>query len=83
MNEQLRVRINPDIVQQAAIVCHNLGMTPSQVVSALFAQMVKINALPFRPGEGAPGRTADAPETPAAGPIRLELTEATRLTLKD
>lgn len=83
MNEQLRVRINPDIVNQAALVCHNLGITPSQAVSSMFAQMVKLNALPFRPGEPSPGRSAEAPETPAAGPIHLEITEATELKLKN
>lgn len=49
MNEQLRLRINPQLIAQATEVCEELGITPTAAVSMLFAQMVKLRALPFQP----------------------------------
>ncbi len=49
MNEQLRLRIDGGLVREAADVCRELGITPTSAVSMLFAQMVKLRALPFRP----------------------------------
>lgn len=51
MNEQLRIRINPELIDQATEVCEELGITPTAAVSMLFAQMVKLRALPFQPSE--------------------------------
>ena len=50
MNEQLRIRIQPELIAQATEVCEELGITPTAAVSMLFAQMVKLRALPFQPG---------------------------------
>jgi len=49
MNEQLRIRIQPKLIGQATEVCEELGITPTAAVSMLFAQMVKLRALPFQP----------------------------------
>lgn len=49
MNEQLRIRVNPQLIAGATEVCEELGITPSAAVSMLFAQMVKLRALPFQP----------------------------------
>ena len=51
MNEQIRLRIDPQLVDDAAAVCKRLGITPTAAVSMFFAQMVKIGGLPFRPSE--------------------------------
>ena len=51
MNEQIRLRIDPQLVDDAAVVCKRLGITPTAAVSMFFAQMVKIGGLPFRPSE--------------------------------
>jgi addiction module RelB/DinJ family antitoxin len=37
MTEQVRFRINRDLVKEAEEVCQELGMTPSQAVSMFFA----------------------------------------------
>ena len=49
LNEQLRIRIQPKLIGQATEVCEELGITPTAAVSMLFAQMVKLRALPFQP----------------------------------
>ena len=49
MTEQVRYRINRNLVKRAEKVCDDLGMTPTQAVSMFFAQLVKLGALPFRP----------------------------------
>lgn len=49
MNEQIRLRIDGSLAKEAADVCRELGITPTAAVSMLFAQMVKLRALPFRP----------------------------------
>ena len=49
MTEQIRYRINRDLVKQAERVCEDLGLSPTQAVSLFFAQLVKLGALPFRP----------------------------------
>jgi addiction module RelB/DinJ family antitoxin len=51
MTEQVRYRIDRRLVKEAEEVCDELGVSPSQVVSMLFAQLVRLRALPFRPSE--------------------------------
>jgi addiction module RelB/DinJ family antitoxin len=51
MTEQVRFRIDRNLVKRAEKVCDNLGMTPTQAVRMFFAQLVKLQALPFRPSE--------------------------------
>jgi addiction module RelB/DinJ family antitoxin len=51
MTEQVRYRIDRDLVKEAERVCKEIGVAPSQVVSMLFAQLVRLRALPFRPSE--------------------------------
>jgi addiction module RelB/DinJ family antitoxin len=50
MTEQIRLRINRELVKEADQVCRELGITPTAAVSMFFAQMVKLRGLPFRPG---------------------------------
>ena len=49
MNEQLRIRIQPELIAQATEVCEELGITPTAAISMFFSQMVKLRALPFQP----------------------------------
>ncbi len=49
MTEQIRLRIEGGLAQEAAEVCRELGITPTSAVSMFFSQMVKLRALPFRP----------------------------------
>jgi antitoxin component of RelBE/YafQ-DinJ toxin-antitoxin module len=49
MTEQVRFRIEKDLVARAEKVCADLGLTPTQAVSMFFAQLVKLGGLPFRP----------------------------------
>ena len=49
MTEQVRYRINRNLVKRAEKICDDLGMTPTQAVSMFFAQIVKLGGLPFRP----------------------------------
>jgi addiction module RelB/DinJ family antitoxin len=49
MTEQVRFRINRDLVKEAEKVCEELGMTPTQAVSMFFAQLVRLGGMPFRP----------------------------------
>ena len=51
MTEQVRYRIDRELVREAERVCKEIGVAPSQVVSMLFAQLVRLRALPFRPSE--------------------------------
>ncbi len=49
MTEQVRYRIDKELVKRAERICREFGITPGQAVSMFFAQMVKLGALPFRP----------------------------------
>jgi addiction module RelB/DinJ family antitoxin len=51
MTEQVRYRIDSALVKKAKEVCDELGITPTQAVSMLFAQLVNQRGLPFRPSE--------------------------------
>ena len=51
MNEQIRLRIDSRLVDEAAAVCKRLGITPTAAVSMFFAQMIRLGGLPFRPSE--------------------------------
>jgi addiction module RelB/DinJ family antitoxin len=51
MTEQLRLRIDSRLAEEAAAVCKRLGITPTAAVSLFFAQMVKLGGLPFRPSD--------------------------------
>jgi addiction module RelB/DinJ family antitoxin len=44
------MRIDRALAAEAAVVCREIGITPTAAVSMLFAQMVKLGGLPFRPG---------------------------------
>jgi addiction module RelB/DinJ family antitoxin len=50
MTEQIRLRIDSELAEAAEVVCREIGITPTAAVSMLFAQMVKLRGLPFRPG---------------------------------
>jgi addiction module RelB/DinJ family antitoxin len=49
MTEQVRYRLDKDLVKRAYQVCEDLNLTPSQAVSMFFGQMVRLGGLPFRP----------------------------------
>jgi antitoxin component of RelBE/YafQ-DinJ toxin-antitoxin module len=49
--EEFRVRIDPKILKETKRVADNLGTTPGEIVRMLFAQVVKLGGLPFRPSE--------------------------------
>lgn len=49
MNEQIRLRIDGQLIEEAGDVCKEIGITPTAAVSMFFAQLVKLRALPFRP----------------------------------
>jgi addiction module RelB/DinJ family antitoxin len=51
MTEQIRLRIDSQLAEEADQVCREIGITPTAAVSMLFAQMVKLRGLPFRPGD--------------------------------
>jgi addiction module RelB/DinJ family antitoxin len=51
MTEQIRLRIDSQLAADANIVCREIGITPTAAVSMLFAQMVKLRGLPFRPSD--------------------------------
>lgn len=51
MTEQIRLRINSELVGEAHEVCRELGITPTAAVSMFFTQMVKLRGLPFRPSD--------------------------------
>ena len=51
MTEQIRLRIDTNLVEEADEVCREIGITPTAAVSMFFAQMVKLRGLPFRPSD--------------------------------
>jgi addiction module RelB/DinJ family antitoxin len=51
MTEQLRLRIDSALADEASVVCREIGITPTAAVSMFFAQMVKLRGLPFRPSD--------------------------------
>jgi len=51
MTEQIRLRIDSELVEEAHEVCREIGITPTAAVSMFFAQMVKLRGLPFRPSD--------------------------------
>jgi len=51
MTEQIRLRIDSQLAEEADIVCREIGITPTAAVSMFFAQMVKLRGLPFRPSD--------------------------------
>jgi addiction module RelB/DinJ family antitoxin len=51
MTEQIRLRIDSDLVEEADEVCREIGITPTAAVSMFFTQMVKLRGLPFRPSD--------------------------------
>jgi addiction module RelB/DinJ family antitoxin len=51
MTEQMRFRIDRELAAEAEAVCREIGITPTAAVSMLFAQMVKLRGLPFRPSD--------------------------------
>ena len=51
MTEQIRLRIDSNLAEEADEVCREIGITPTAAVSMFFAQMVKLRGLPFRPSD--------------------------------
>lgn len=51
MTEQVRYRIDKNLVRAAAKVFDAMGVTPSAAVSMFFAQVVNQRGLPFKPSE--------------------------------
>ena len=51
MTEQIRLRIDSALAEEADEVCREIGITPTAAVSMFFAQMVKLRGLPFRPSD--------------------------------
>ena len=51
MTEQIRLRIDTKLAEEADEVCREIGITPTAAVSMFFAQMVKLRGLPFRPSD--------------------------------
>src|ERR1035438_5192772 len=51
MTEQIRLRIDSQLAEEAHEVCREIGITPTAAVSMFFAQMVKLRGLPFRPSD--------------------------------
>lgn len=49
MTEQLRIRMDRELVKSATQVCAELGITPKEAISMFFAQLVRLRGLPFRP----------------------------------
>jgi len=49
MTEQVRYRIDRDLVKKAEQICREFGVSPGQAVSMFFSQVVKLGGLPFRP----------------------------------
>lgn len=60
MNEEFRVRIDPELLRQTRRVSKEIGTTPAQLVRLLFAQVVKRRAIPFP-------ALADSPEAEVLG----------------
>ncbi|MDE2100720.1 MAG: type II toxin-antitoxin system RelB/DinJ family antitoxin [Patescibacteria group bacterium] len=61
MTEIFRVRIEQDLIAEAAKVTEEIGTTPGDVVRLMFKQMVKRRTIPFP-------LNADSPEEEAVGP---------------
>ena len=51
MTEQIRLRIDSQLAEEADMVCREIGITPTAAVSMFFAHMVKLRGLPFRPSD--------------------------------
>jgi len=51
MTEQVRYRIDKNLVRAAVKVFDAMGVTPSAAVSMFFAQVVNQRGLPFKPSE--------------------------------
>jgi len=51
MTEQIRLRIDRELAEEADAICREIGITPTAAVSMFFAQMVKLRGLPFRPSD--------------------------------
>ncbi|NDB94756.1 MAG: hypothetical protein EBZ78_01120 [Verrucomicrobia bacterium] len=51
MTEQIRLRIDSRLADEAHVVCREIGITPTAAVSMFFSQMVKLRGLPFRPSD--------------------------------
>jgi addiction module RelB/DinJ family antitoxin len=51
MTEQVRYRIDKNLVREAGKVFESIGVPPSAAVSMFFAQVVNQRGLPFRPAE--------------------------------
>jgi addiction module RelB/DinJ family antitoxin len=51
MTEQVRYRIDKDLIRKAAKVFDAIGVPPSVAVSMFFAQVVNERGLPFKPSE--------------------------------
>ncbi|MGH7954096.1 MAG: type II toxin-antitoxin system RelB/DinJ family antitoxin [Limisphaerales bacterium] len=49
MTEQIRLRIERNLLREADEVCREIGISPGGAVSMFFAQLVKLRGLPFRP----------------------------------
>jgi addiction module RelB/DinJ family antitoxin len=78
MTEQIRLRIDTALAEEADQVCREIGITPTAAVSMFFAQMVKLRGLPFRPSDfpaleeyGVTLAQATAAEDSALGEIAL------------
>ena len=79
MTEQIRLRIDSQLAEEADVVCREIGITPTAAVSMFFAQLVKVGGLPFRPSNfpaleeyGATLAEADAAEARALKEIKAE-----------
>ena len=49
MTGEITLRIDRQLAAEADAVCREIGITPATAVSMLFAQMVELRGLPFRP----------------------------------
>ena len=78
MTEQVRYRIDRELVKQVEEIFRQAGVSPTQAVSMFFAQVVILGGFPFRPSAypaleeyGVTLRQADAAEAE----MRKELAE--------
>jgi len=62
MTEIFRVRIERELLRQAAEVCEEIGTTPTEVTRIMFKQLVTRREIPFP-------LLADAPETQELAPL--------------
>ena len=51
MTEQIRLRIDRQLAEEADAICREICITQTAAVSMFFAQMVKLRGLPFRPSD--------------------------------